>query len=304
MKQVVQNYNSGELSIVDVPVPVCKPGGVLVRTVCSLVSSGTERMKVTQARMNVVQMAKARPDKVRQVLQTVKQVGLKETYNKVRERLDSLTPLGYSLAGIVEEVGAGLDEFSVGDRVACAGEGVACHAEFVSVPRNLCAAVPDDVDLKDAAFSTVGAIAMNGVRQAGVTVGDNVLVIGLGLVGLLAVQILRAAGCRVIGVDLDESKLDLARLCGAQIALSRDDPSLEDAIRQATGGVGPDVSYIAASTKSADPMELSGRVIRDRGKVVIVGMVPVEADWQTYYDKEISVCMSRSYGPGRHDPNF
>lgn len=304
MKQVVQNYNTGELTVEDVPAPICRAGGVVVRTAYSLVSVGTERMKVSQARMSLLQKAKARPDKVRQVLQSVQQVGLKETYNKVRERLDALTPLGYSLAGHVVEVGAGLDEFTVGQPVACAGEGIACHAEFVFVPRNLCAPVPDGVDLKDAAFSTVGAIAMNGVRQAGVGVGDSVLVIGLGLVGLLAVQILKAAGCRVIGVDLDPSKLTLAEQCGADLALSRDNPSLEESIRHATDGVGPDVAYIAASTKSSDPMELSGRLVRDRGCVVIVGMVPVEADWQTYYAKELSVRLSRSYGPGRYDRNY
>lgn len=304
MKQVVQNYSSGTLRLEDVPAPICKPGGVLVRTAYSLVSAGTERMKVDQARMSLIGKAKARPDKVMQVVASVKQVGVLETYNKVRERLDSLTPLGYSLAGVVEEVGAGIDEFRVGDRVACAGEGIACHAEFVCVPRNLCVQVPDEVDLKDAAFATVGAIAMNGVRQARVSLGDSVLVIGLGLVGLLAVQILKAAGCRVIGVDIDAYKVDLAMQCGADIALTRDSSALTETIRQATHGHGPDAVYIAASTKSADPMALAGEVLRDRGRVVVVGMVPIEADWQTYYMKELSVVMARSYGPGRYDPNF
>jgi len=304
LKQVTQNYNTGELNIEDVPVPVCRSGGLVVRSAYSLVSAGTERMKVQQARMNLVQMAKSRPDKVKQVIQSVKQVGLKETYNKVRERLDALTPLGYSLAGVVVEVGSGIDEFAVGDRVACAGEGIACHAEFVAVPRNLCVHVSDGVDLKDAAFATVGAIAMNGVRQVGVTVGDTVLVIGLGLVGLLGTQILKAAGCRVIGVDVDPHKVDLARRCGADAAFVRDDSALEVAINDLTGGLGVDASYVAASTKSADPLDLSGQVVRDRGKVVIVGMVPVQADWQTYYMKELSVVMSRSYGPGRYDPAY
>lgn len=304
MKQVVQNYRTGELSVEDVPAPICRGGGVLVRAVRSLVSAGTERMKVSQARMSLVQMAKARPDKVRQVLQSVKQVGIGETLSKVRERLDALTPLGYSLAGVVEQAGAGVDEFAVGDRVACAGEGIACHAEFVFVPRNLCAAIPDGVSFDDAVFTTVGAIAMNGVRQAGVTIGDAVLVIGLGLVGQLAVQILKAGGCRVIGVDLDADKVALARACGADHAFVRTGEGIDEAIRGATDGVGPDVAYIAASAKSTDPMELAGRVLRDRGRVVIVGMVPVEADWQTYYEKELSVVMSRSYGPGRYDRNY
>jgi predicted dehydrogenase/threonine dehydrogenase-like Zn-dependent dehydrogenase len=304
MKQVVQNYSTGELKVEDVPVPICDSGSVVVQAAYSLVSAGTERMKVDQARMNLLQMAKARPDKVEQVIQSVKQVGLKETVQKVRERLDSLTPLGYSLAGVVEEVGGGIDEFAIGDRVACAGEKIACHAEFVCVPRNLCTKVPDGVDLKDAAFSTVGAIAMNGVRQAQVSIGDTVLVIGLGLVGLLAVQILKAAGCRIVGVDLDRGKVDLARACGADLALARSDAGLEDAIRGMTRGIGMDVAYLAASTKSSDPLQLAGEVLRDRGKAVIVGMIPIEADWQTFYRKEISVLMSRSYGPGRYDQTY
>jgi len=304
MNQVIQNYRTGQLILEDVPTPICRSGNLLVRTAYSLVSTGTERMKVSQARMNLVQKAKARPDKVQQVIQNVKQVGLVETYHKVCERLDALTPLGYSLAGVVEEVGSGIDDFSVGDHVACAGEGIACHAEFVHVPHNLCVHVPDHIDLKDAAFTTVGAIAMNGVRQSGITLGDTVLVVGLGLVGLLAVQILKAAGCFVIGVDLDKIKVDMARQCGADAAIQRDDPSLEDTISHLTDGVGPDVVYIAAGTDSSDPMHLAGQVVRDRGKVVIVGMVKLEADWRTYYQKELSVIMSRSYGPGRYDRTY
>jgi polar amino acid transport system substrate-binding protein len=304
MKQIVQDYSSGTLRVEEVPAPLCRSGGVVVRASYSLVSAGTERMKVDQARMSMIAKAKARPDKVKQVIQSVKQVGVLETYNKVRERLESLTPLGYSLAGIVEEVGGGLDQFRVGDRVACAGEGIACHAEFVSVPANLCTRVPDGVDLKDAAFTTVGAIAMNGVRQAQVTLGDSVVVIGLGLVGLLGVQILKAAGCQVIGVDIDPGKLELARACGADAVVQRNDPAMMDTVMGITCGRGADAAYIAASTKSSDPMELSGDLLRDRGTVVIVGMVPVEADWQTYYNKELNVVMSRSYGPGRYDHNY
>ncbi len=215
MRQIVQNYKSGELKLEDVPAPVCRAGGALVRTAFSLVSAGTERMKVTQARMSLLQKAKARPDKVKQVLQSIRQVGFSETFSKVQERLGALMPLGYSLSGIVEEVGAGVDEISVGAAVACAGEKIACHAEFVFVPRNLCVALPEGVDLADAAFTTVGSIAMQGVRQANATLGETVVVIGLGLVGLLGVQILKAAGCRVIGVDVDPRKIDLALKCGA-----------------------------------------------------------------------------------------
>lgn len=304
MKQVVQNYRDGSLSLEDVPAPLCRAGGVLVRTCWSLVSTGTERMKVQQARMSLIEKARARPDKVRQVIESVKQVGIAESMNKVRERLEALTPLGYSLAGRVEAVGAGIDDLSVGDLVACAGEGVACHAEFVFVPRNLVARIPTGANAQDAAFTTVGAIAMHGVRQADVKLGDTVLVIGLGLVGLLGVQILKAAGCRVIGVDIAEDKLALARQCGADAAIHRNDAALKDTIAQLTSGAGPDAAYIAASTKSNDPLALAGDVVRDRGVVAIVGMVPVEADWRIYYDKELRVVMSRSYGPGRYDANY
>lgn len=304
MKQVVQNYRDGSLSLEDVPAPLCRAGGVLVRTCWSLVSTGTERMKVQQARMNLIEKARARPDKVRQVIESVKQVGIVESVNKVRERLEALTPLGYSMAGRVEAVGAGIDDLNVGDLVACAGEGIACHAEFVFVPRNLVAHVPDEAALKDAAFTTVGAIAMHGVRQADVKLGDTVLVVGLGLVGLLGVQILKAAGCRVIGVDIAEDKLALARQCGAEVAMHRKDAALKDTIQRMTSGTGVDAAYIAASTKSNDPMALAGEMVRDRGTVAIVGMVPVEADWRVYYDKELRVVMSRSYGPGRYDANY
>lgn len=304
MKQIVQNYRTGELWLEDVPTPVCRRGGVLVRNEYSVVSTGTERMKVDQARMSLLEKAKARPDKVKQVLQSVGQVGLKETYNKVQERLDSLTPLGYSSVGTVVEVGEGIDNISVGDKVACAGEGIACHAEYVFVPRNLCALVPEGVELRDAAFSTVGAIAINGVRQAQVAVGDTVLVIGLGLVGLLGVQILNAAGCRVIGVDIDESKMALAKACGAEATFLSADSGLPQAVEHLTNGRGVDAVYIAASTSKSDPMDMAGELVRDRGNVVVVGMVPVHADWRVYYAKELNIIMARSYGPGRYDRNY
>ena len=304
MKQVVQNYKTGDLKLEDVPVPVCTPGCVLVRTEYSVVSTGTEKMKVDQARMNLLEKARTRPDQVRKVLQSVSQVGIKETLSKVQERLDSLTPLGYSSIGRVEQVGGNIDHLKIGDRVVCAGEGIACHAEWVSVPKNLCARVDDDVPAVDAAFATVGAIAMNGIRQARLAIGDTVVVIGLGLVGLLAIQLLRAAGCRIVGIDLDPAKVELARKAGAHASFMRNDPGLEAAIAEFTGGHGVDCTYIAASARSADPMHLAGQLTRDRGNVVIVGMVPIEAEWREYYAKELNVLLSRSYGPGRYDPVY
>ena len=304
MKQVAQNYSSGELRLEEVPVPVCKAGSVLVRASYSLVSTGTELMKVAQARMSLMAKARARPDKVRQVINNVRQKGLVETYRLVHERLNALTPIGYSLAGVVEEVGRDVDEFAVGDRVACGGEGVACHGEFVSVPRNLCVRVPEGVDLADAAYTTCGAIAMQGVRQGELRLGETVVVIGLGLIGLLGVQILKAAGCRVIAIDVDPARVPLAKACGAEIAMTRHDPALPDAIAEFTGGFGADAAYIAASAKSSDPMEFAAEVLRDRGKVIIVGMVNIEADWRACYGKELSIVLSRSYGPGRYDRNY
>jgi predicted dehydrogenase/threonine dehydrogenase-like Zn-dependent dehydrogenase len=304
LKQIVQNYRTGELWLEEIPVPLCRKGGVLIKTEFSVVSTGTERMKVDQARMSLLAKAKARPDQVRKVLQGVSQQGVVETFKKVQERLDALSTLGYSSAGVVVEVGEGLDSLAVGDRVACGGEGIACHAEYAFVPRNLCARIPDGVNAADAAFSTVGAIAINGVRQAGVALGDSVLVIGLGLVGLLAVQILRAAGCRVIGVDIDPGKLELALRCGAEAAFNRKDDAAEQAILALTDGRGVDAVYVAASSPNADPIDLAGVVARDRARVVIVGMVPVTADWRTYYAKELSIVLSRSYGPGRYDRNY
>lgn len=304
MKQIVQNYKTGDLWLEDVPVPLCRKGGVLVRTEYSVVSSGTERMKVDQARMSLIQKAKARPDQVRKVIQSMHQVGIGETLKKVQERLDSLTPLGYSSAGRIVEVGDGIDNLKIGDRVVCAGEGIACHAEYNFVPKNLCALVPDNVLPQDAAFSTIGAIALNGIRQAEVSLGDTVVVIGLGLVGLLAVQLLKAAGCRVIGVDVSPDKVELSRTIGADAAFERSDGSLLESISHLTDGRGADSVYIAASSRSSDPLDLAGEIARDRARIVIVGMVPVKADWQTYYAKELSVVMSRSYGPGRYDRTY
>ena len=304
VKQIVQNYRSGELWLEEIPTPICRSGSVLVRNEYSVVSTGTERMKVDQARMNLLEKAKERPDQVRKVLQSVSQVGLKETFDKVQERLDALTTLGYSSVGIIESVGKGIDHLKPGDRVVCAGEGIACHAEYVCVPKNLCALVPRGVDAREAAFATIGAIAMNGVRQSQVTLGDSVAVIGLGLVGLLAVQILNAAGCRVIGIDVAQDKLELARLCGAEAALLRNDAGLHATIEELTSQRGVDAVYVAASAKSSDPLDLAGQIVRDRGNVVIVGMVPIAADWREYYAKELNVILSRSYGPGRYDPNF
>ena len=223
MKQIAQNYKSGELTVLDVPAPVCRPGGVLVRSLFSLISTGTEMMKLTEAKMSMVGKARARPDQVRKVVDAVAQQGAVATYKKVMNRLDSYTPLGYSLCGVVTEVGRGAEEFHVGQLVAAAGNEYALHAEYNWVPVNLCVPVPGGVAPEHAAFSTVGAIAMHGVRRAEVQLGDTACVIGLGLVGQLVVRLLIASGVRVVGLDVVEDRCRLAEKAGAVLCAAPTD---------------------------------------------------------------------------------
>src|ERR1700727_2461022 len=223
MKQIAQNYKSGELAVLDVPAPTCRPGGVLVRSLFSLISTGTEMMKVNEESVSMVDMARARPDQVRKVLDQVQQQGVVTTYKKVMNKLDSYTPLGYSLCGVVVEVGKGAEEFKVGQLVAAAGNEYALHAEFNWIPVNLCAAVPPGVAPEHAAFSTVGAIAMQGVRRAEPQLGETALVIGLGLIGQLVVRLLVAAGVRVVGLDIIEARCRLAEQAGAVACAAPDD---------------------------------------------------------------------------------
>jgi predicted dehydrogenase/threonine dehydrogenase-like Zn-dependent dehydrogenase len=307
MQQVVQNYKSGELSLVEVPVPACKPGGVLIRTQYSLISSGTELMKVGEAKLSLVGKAKARPDQVRKVMTSVQQQGLKPTYDKVMGKLDSWTPLGYSLCGIVEEVGAGAEEFHVGQVVACAGNAHALHAEWNWVPVNLCVPVPDGVDPRHAAFTTVGSIAMQGLRQAQVQLGETAVVIGLGLIGQLLVQLLSAAGVTVIGVDVSEERCRLAEKLGASAAgapLGDELDVLAGAVARLTGGHGADHVFLAAGGDTNQPVELAAELARDRGRIVDIGKCSLDLPWNAYYDKELDLRFSRSYGPGRYDDRY
>lgn len=303
MQQVQQNYRSGELGLVDVPVPALRPGGILVATACSLISAGTERTTVETARRSLLGKAASRPDLVRKVVAVARREGLLETWRMVRNRLDTPLPLGYSSAGYVAAVAEGAEGLRPGDRVACAGSGYASHAEVAFVPRNLAAKIPDGVAMEDAAYATVGAIALQGVRRAGVGLGDRVAVIGLGLIGQLTVQILKAAGCRVLAIDLADELVDLARRSGADLALARrDDPE-----RVALGfgdGHGVDAAIVAASTKESDPVDLAGALCRERGRVVIVGNVRLDVPRELYYRKELDLVLSRSYGPGRYDPSY
>ncbi len=307
MKQVVQNYRSGELSVLDVPVPACKPGGVLVSSRYSLISVGTELMKVTEAKLSMVGKARARPDQVRKVLDTVAQQGPLATYQKVVNRLDSYTPLGYSLCGVVTQVGRGAEEFSVGQTVACAGNEHALHADVNWVPVNLCVPVPDGVDPKLASFSTVGSIALHGVRRAEVQLGETACVIGLGLVGQLVVRLLVAAGVRVVGVDPTDDRCILAEAAGALVCAAPSDDGIdrvERALLSATGGLGADHIFLAAGGTSNEPVAAAARLARDRARVVDIGKCRLDLPWNDYYEKELDVRFSRSYGPGRYDDRY
>jgi len=309
MRQLLQNINTGKSIVVEVPAPRPGPGEVLVRVGASLVSAGTERMVVEFAEKNVLQKAMARPDLVRQVLNKASREGILSTLSSLRQRLDTDMALGYSNAGEVTEVGDGVSEFKIGDRVACAGGGFAVHAEFVRVPKNLAARIPaptssrPEIEFEEAAFTTVGAIGLQGLRLANPQLGETVAVIGLGLIGLLAVQLARAAGCSVIGMDIDKKRCLLAQELGCNLAAS-DEEQMRGMVAVATAGKGADSVLITASTKSNEPVIMAGDIARDRGRVVAVGAVGLEIPRKTYYEKELSLYVSRSYGPGRYDPDY
>lgn len=301
MKQVLQNNKGGELKVEEVPPPILMPGGILVQNEHSLISKGTERMKVDFARKSMLAKAKSRPDLVRQVLNNVRKEGWTTTFRKVMNRLESSAPLGYSSAGEVIAVGELVEGIRVGDRVACAGAGYANHAEIVSIPKNLCAEIPEGVSAREACFTTLGAIALQGIRQAEVKLGESVTVIGLGILGQLCVQMLKASGCEVIGIDIDESVVRLAKDSGADLGLTIEREDLKTKVLDFTAGHGVDAVIITAGTESNQPVELSGQICRDKGRVVIVGAVKTDVPRKDYYEKELDIRFSRSYGPGRYD---
>jgi threonine dehydrogenase-like Zn-dependent dehydrogenase len=303
VKQVVQNYKTGELALLEVPAPLCKPGGVLVRTQFSLISTGTELMKVGEASMSMLAKARARPDQVAKVAQSVATAGLRDTYRKVLNRLDSYTPLGYSLCGVVEEVGEGGHDVAVGDLVACAGNEHAVHAELNWVPTNLYCRVPGgstgSVAPQHAAFGTVGSIAMQGVRRGEPQLGDVALVIGLGLIGQLVVQLLIASGVRVVGVDPHPGRCELAERLGALVCSHPGSGVVDTAVGQLTAGHGVDQVYLAAGGTSNEPVELAARLSRDRGRVVDIGKCRLDLPWNAYYEKERSLLPLLRTGPLR-----
>ncbi len=300
MKQVVQ-YPNGETRVADVPAPAPEAGHVVVATEASLISAGTERMVVEFARKGLLAKARARPDLVAQVVRKARTEGVLGTMEAVRGRLDQPMPLGYSAAGRVIEVGSGVEGVVVGDRVACAGAG---HAEVVRVPRNLLARAPDGLPAEAAAFATVGAIALHGFRLAETELGGRVVVIGLGLIGLLAVQICRAAGVRVLGVDPDPERRARAERLGAEAVAGTEDGEAVDAALAWTDGIGADAALVAAAGGGNQPIETAAGVTRDRGTVVAVGAFGMDVPRRPFYMKELQLRVSRSYGPGRYDPSY
>jgi predicted dehydrogenase/threonine dehydrogenase-like Zn-dependent dehydrogenase len=303
VKQIAQ-YQDGRLELQEVPQPTPPPGGVLVRTTHSVISIGTEKMKVEQARMNLVQKARARPDQVRKVLDTARNLGWKAALEKVRNRLETPTPLGYSAAGVVVEVDPLNTRFRVGDRVACGGNECAFHAEVLALPDLLVAPVPAGVDNWQAAYTTLCAIALQAVRQLQPQLGDQVLVMGQGLVGLLVTNLLKTAGARTIAVDLIPSRRQLCHAMGAEKAVILGEQSLADEVRAWTDGYGVDAAVICTATQSNAPIEQAAEAARDRARFIIVGNTHAELDWKLFYEKELEIRYSRSYGPGRYDPSY
>jgi len=305
MKQVLQQVSGGEIEVVDIPTPNLLPGCVLVRTAASLVSVGTERASSEFARKNLVQKARMRPDLVREVWNKVRRDGVVSTLAAVRNRMDQPSTPGYSSAGTVLAVGEGITDIQPGDRVACAGAGHAVHAELACIPRLLLAKIPSisEVSFDHAAAATVGAVALHGVRTAEVKLGDVVGVIGLGLLGQLTVQILKAAGCRVIGMDIDRGRVELALRLGADAAADSA-ADFVDTGMQYSRGRGLDSVLIAAQAAGSQPVNLAAQTARDRAVIVAVGAVGMELERRTYYEKELDFRVSRSYGPGRYDAAY
>lgn len=304
MKQLAQNIKRNSLTIEELPVPICKSGGVLVKTIYSAVSVGTEIMKLKNADLSYFQMAKKKPEQVKDVINTLTQLGPVATYRKVMNKLDSLSPLGYSLVGEVIEVAKDVGNLNIGDIVACGGAGYANHSEVNFIPKNLCAKVPKGVDLRDASFTTIASVAMQGFRQTQSQIGENIAVIGLGLLGQILIQIIQANGCRAFGFDISQSKCDLAKKNGAFYSQVASKVDFAEEIGGFTNGFGCDSVIITTGTSSNDPIILAGKIARDRAKIVDIGITKMDLPWELYYHKELDFRFSRSYGPGRYDPLY
>lgn len=300
MRQILQNLGSGETILADIPCPSISSGYLLVQSSATVVSLGTERMLIDFGKANLLDKARQQPDKVKQVIEKIKTDGLSATLETVRAKMDQPIPLGYCNAGVVVKVGSAVTDIDVGDRVVSNGP----HAEYVAVSRNLCAKIPTDISDETAAFTVLGSIALEGIRLAAPTLGETVVVTGLGLIGLLCVQLLRANGCRVIGIDYDSAKCELARSFGAEtIDLAKGEEPLS-AANLFSRGRGVDAVIITASTKSNDPVHQAAQMCRKRGRIVLVGVTGLELNRSDFYEKELSFQVSCSYGPGRYDDNY
>ena len=305
MKQLIQNFKSGELFVDDVPLPALTEGYVLVANHFSLISAGTEKSTVSTGQASLLGKARKRPDLVKQVIQNYRKEGLRATIDKVRTKLDSLKALGYSTSGVVLASMDRDSRFKPGDHVACGGQDFASHAEVVCVPQNLVAKIPEGVSFEEASFTTLGSIALQGVRQAEPQLGENICVIGLGLLGQITCQLLRANGCRVFGIDISPSMVRFTQETQQIDAMTRDDENLVPATDNFTGGYGFDKVIITAGAPTNDPVELSGQILRKKGIVVVVGAVKMDLPRDPdYYRKELELRMSCSYGPGRYDPGY
>ena len=302
MKQILQNNNTGEIKIEDVPIPQLEDNFIIVQNLFSLISSGTEKTKIELSKKNLFQKAKARPDLVKKVLKKFKKDGFFETFNIVKTKLDTPVPIGYSSAGKVLSVGGLVKDIAPGDLVACAGAGYANHSEIIAVPTNLVSKIPPNVKIEHASFTTLGAIALQGCRLSKPLIGETFLVIGLGLIGQITSQILNANGCMVIGTDIDNRILN--NLKKQSYDVYKSDENLEKIINEATAGNGVDGVIICAGTTSNSLIELAGKVTREKGRVVVVGAVKMDIPREEYYKKEIEIIISRSYGPGRYDPYY
>ncbi len=303
MKAILEDLKSGKVMAYDVPQPELQAGGILVRTAFSAISSGTERAKLEAGEKTLVGKALSRPDLVRQVLDFARNEGIMAAYQRVQSKLEALSPLGYSCSGIVTAVGEGVQEFQPGDRVACGGGGYASHSAINFVPKNLAVKLPDSVGLDAAALTTIGAIAIQGLRQSDVQFGETVAVIGAGLVGVLTIKLAKAAGCRVVAIDLDAKRVERAIEFGADLGLLSNDARTPVAVKEFSV-YGPDAVIITAATRSAEPIELAAAIARDRGRIVIVGNVGLGVSRSNVYLKELSISLSRSYGPGRYDVDY
>lgn len=284
MKQILQNLKTGATEVVEVPCPQVSRGQLLIRTSHSLISAGTERMLVDFGKANPIEKARQQPDKVRMVLDKIRTDGLMPTLDTVRNKLEQPLPLGYCNVGVVLEVGKGIEGFNLGDRVASNGK----HAEVVSVPLNLCTRIPDGVSNESAAFTVIGAIALQGIRLVQPTLGEAVVVTGLGLIGQIAVQLLRANGCRVLGIDFDPARLEMARSFGAEIVNLDAGEDPVQAAERFSRGRGVDAVLVTAATRSSEPMHQAALMCRQRGRIVLVGVTGLELSRDDFFKKELT----------------